>query len=252
MMTLMRQTHAHPLFATMLLAWSVTESIRYPFYALALFDIEVYALNWLRYNTFLVLYPLGASSEAFLALSTVPPLSSLPYIHYFFAALHAICLSLPAPVLKQITHTKAGRHFLYSLARAKAAQKTHGITWSPIQVVRLVLFVIWWPGGFASRAALTRQPSTSSTLTCSSSAASSSPRTSRPSVSARPTRPTRRCVQALCSRRQPRCHPPSAPWHRSNSLLPPPHSTSAYDMKLFIHMSQGTRQAAQHTARSSD
>ncbi|KAL1411248.1 hypothetical protein Q8F55_002199 [Vanrija albida] len=142
---LVPSTHAHPLFTTMLLAWSVTETIRYPFYALALFNIEVYALDWLRYNTFLVLYPLGASSEAFLALSTVPPISTLPYIHYFFSALHAICLSLPAPVLKQFTHSKAGRHFLYALAKAKAAQKTHGVTWSPIQFARLVLFVIWWP-----------------------------------------------------------------------------------------------------------
>lgn len=66
------ETHSHPLFVTMVLAWSVTECIRYSFYACNLLGLEPALLNWLRYNTFYILYPLGAGSEAFLMFSTLP------------------------------------------------------------------------------------------------------------------------------------------------------------------------------------
>ena len=56
----------------MVLSWSITEVIRYVFYALSLLKIEPYPLLWLRYTTFWVLYLTGASSEAFLILSSVP------------------------------------------------------------------------------------------------------------------------------------------------------------------------------------
>ncbi|KAI6002739.1 PTPLA-domain-containing protein [Pisolithus albus] len=56
-------THINPFYTTMLLAWSLTEVIRaqVPFW-----------LTWLRYTTFYFLYPLGAGSEALVALSTIP------------------------------------------------------------------------------------------------------------------------------------------------------------------------------------
>lgn len=38
----------HPLYTTMVYAWSVAEVIRYSFYALALVGIQPKALNWLR------------------------------------------------------------------------------------------------------------------------------------------------------------------------------------------------------------
>lgn len=57
----------------MILAWSVTEVIRYAFYALSLARGTVPGiLVYLRYTTFYVLYPLGASSEALLILSSLP------------------------------------------------------------------------------------------------------------------------------------------------------------------------------------
>jgi very-long-chain (3R)-3-hydroxyacyl-CoA dehydratase len=56
----------------MVLAWSSTEVIRYLFYAFSLSGIESSALQWLRYTTFFVLYPVGAASEAFLMYASLP------------------------------------------------------------------------------------------------------------------------------------------------------------------------------------
>ena len=51
-------------YPAMLFAWAVTEVCRYPYYIAALNRSPVPLLQWLRYNTFFVLYPLGAGSEA--------------------------------------------------------------------------------------------------------------------------------------------------------------------------------------------
>jgi len=65
-------THSSPIYTTMVLAWSLTEVPRYSYYALGLLGIRPPAwLTWLRYSTFYLLYPLGAGSEALLALSTI-------------------------------------------------------------------------------------------------------------------------------------------------------------------------------------
>jgi very-long-chain (3R)-3-hydroxyacyl-CoA dehydratase len=56
----------------MVFAWSFTEVIRYTFYALNLVGLNPRFLLWLRYTTFYVLYPLGASSEAFITFATLP------------------------------------------------------------------------------------------------------------------------------------------------------------------------------------
>ena len=37
--------------------------IRYPFYGLRAFNYELYAITWLRYNAWIVLYPLGFICE---------------------------------------------------------------------------------------------------------------------------------------------------------------------------------------------
>lgn len=63
---------ASPWYASMVFAWSLTECIRYPFYANALMGSESNSLQWARYTFFYVLYPLGATSEAMLMFSTLP------------------------------------------------------------------------------------------------------------------------------------------------------------------------------------
>ena len=57
-------TQSSAFYTSMLLAWSVTEVIRYAYFAISLQTGRVPEwLTWLRYNTFYVLYPLGITSE---------------------------------------------------------------------------------------------------------------------------------------------------------------------------------------------
>lgn len=51
-------------YSSMLVAWSVTEVYRYSYYMTNIMGRTPRFLKWLRYNTFFVLYPLGAGSEA--------------------------------------------------------------------------------------------------------------------------------------------------------------------------------------------
>lgn len=128
----------------MLLAWSVTEVIRYPFYFLSLLNIDVYALNWLRYTLFLVLYPLGAGSEAFLSFSTLPPLRTLPYVPKVAGHVHSMLYNLPSGFVRNLMKVPAGRTIIWQVARAKAAKAVGG-AWNGMQVARLLLFFVWWP-----------------------------------------------------------------------------------------------------------
>lgn len=66
-------TQHNPAYTTMLVAWSVTEVIRYSYFVFNLSGVGVPALwTWLRYNTFLVLYPMGIASECWLVYSAIP------------------------------------------------------------------------------------------------------------------------------------------------------------------------------------
>lgn len=65
-----------PAYSTMLLAWSFTEVVRYSYFVFNLSGVGVPRLwTWLRYNTFLVLYPLGVASECWLVYSAIPAAS---------------------------------------------------------------------------------------------------------------------------------------------------------------------------------
>ncbi|KAF7782501.1 hypothetical protein Agabi119p4_1877 [Agaricus bisporus var. burnettii] len=87
------KTRSYPAYATMVLAWSSAEVIRYSFYTFTLSGFNVYALLWLRYTMFYVLYPLGVASESsliFLSLPHSPELGwlrgSWNFIDYFRAS----------------------------------------------------------------------------------------------------------------------------------------------------------------------
>lgn len=69
---------ASPAYSSMLVAWSVTEVIRYSYFAmnLALGKVPGF-MTWLRYNTFFVLYPMGISSECWLIWKAVGPAQTL-------------------------------------------------------------------------------------------------------------------------------------------------------------------------------
>lgn len=67
------QTRTNPFYTSMILCWSLTEAIRYSFYAFSLLPSVATPkfLVYLRYTTFFVLYPLGAGSEAALIWASV-------------------------------------------------------------------------------------------------------------------------------------------------------------------------------------
>ena len=93
------QTTAHSAaFSTMLLAWSFTEVVRYSYFVFTLSGVGVPRLwTWLRYvdllcsaldiggvltqrdryNTFMVHYPLGISSECWLVYQAIAPASQI-------------------------------------------------------------------------------------------------------------------------------------------------------------------------------
>ncbi|KAK9475173.1 tyrosine phosphatase-like protein [Dipodascopsis tothii] len=61
-----------PAYTSMILAWSVTEIVRYAYYAFNLRGSVPRTLTWLRYNTFYVLYPIGVASEMLVMIAALP------------------------------------------------------------------------------------------------------------------------------------------------------------------------------------
>lgn len=57
----------------MILAWSITEVIRYNYFVLNLRGYVPSFMTWLRYNTFYVLYPVGILSEMSMVLKAIGP-----------------------------------------------------------------------------------------------------------------------------------------------------------------------------------
>ncbi|KAH8176168.1 protein tyrosine phosphatase-like protein, PTPLA domain-containing protein [Sarocladium implicatum] len=102
------QVALHPAYTSMLLAWSITEVIRYAYFTVTVIGFNIPELTWLRYSTFFVLYPPGILSEAFLAYTAaVGPAKYLhEYYPYFLWA--ALVVYVPfSPVM--YTHMMAQR-----------------------------------------------------------------------------------------------------------------------------------------------
>ncbi|VBB30475.1 unnamed protein product [Acanthocheilonema viteae] len=60
----------------LLIAWSVTEVVRYSYYGLALINSVSDLHTWLRYSLFIVLYPLGVTGELLVILAALPEVSA--------------------------------------------------------------------------------------------------------------------------------------------------------------------------------
>jgi very-long-chain (3R)-3-hydroxyacyl-CoA dehydratase len=60
-------------YGSMLVAWSVTEVVRYGFFGLGLAGLLPKWLEWARYNLFYILYPLGIGSECGLMVRALGP-----------------------------------------------------------------------------------------------------------------------------------------------------------------------------------
>lgn len=57
------QIQDSPGVTAFILAWSITEVIRYAFYAFSLLGSLPYFLQWCRYTLFFILYPIGVTGE---------------------------------------------------------------------------------------------------------------------------------------------------------------------------------------------
>ncbi|KAI9480483.1 MAG: tyrosine phosphatase-like protein [Benjaminiella poitrasii] len=96
------EIHAHPSFATMVLAWSVAELVRYMYYIFLLSNggtVVPGIVAWLRYNAFLVLYPVGVASELVMVYQALPYANALSPL-YFYALIAVALVYIPGfPVL---------------------------------------------------------------------------------------------------------------------------------------------------------
>lgn len=86
------QLNVSAFYSSMLIAWSLSEIIRYSYFALKQVDAVPSWLHWLRYSAFLVLYPVGISSEVAMTLQALwGPAADL--VTWYPYALTAVLLS---------------------------------------------------------------------------------------------------------------------------------------------------------------
>ncbi|KAH9903648.1 protein tyrosine phosphatase-like protein [Xylariomycetidae sp. FL2044] len=116
-----------PWYTSMLVAWSVTEVIRYSYFALTLLSGRPpRTLHWLRYHAFFVLYPLGISSEAallWLAARPGGPAERKVGIGYSWALWAYVVLVYPPSAYILYTHMMAQRRKVMRASRAESAAK---------------------------------------------------------------------------------------------------------------------------------
>eukprot|EP00182_Erythrolobus_australicus_P000384 CAMPEP_0185831440 /NCGR_PEP_ID=MMETSP1353-20130828/1489_1 /TAXON_ID=1077150 /ORGANISM="Erythrolobus australicus, Strain CCMP3124" /LENGTH=198 /DNA_ID=CAMNT_0028529497 /DNA_START=184 /DNA_END=780 /DNA_ORIENTATION=+ len=66
------EARASPVFSSMIVAWCLAEIPRYLWYGISLVSKPPFALTWIRYSGFLLLYPVGAGSEIVITAISLP------------------------------------------------------------------------------------------------------------------------------------------------------------------------------------
>ncbi|KAI0168443.1 tyrosine phosphatase-like protein [Pestalotiopsis sp. NC0098] len=115
---------ASPIYSSMLFAWSLTEVIRYSYLALKLAGSEPYAFLWVRYSSYLVLYPVGILSEMgmmYLALGPAGHKFGPPYQAFLLACLGLIW---PAGAYILIGHMNKQRRKVLRAAKEQNVKVT--------------------------------------------------------------------------------------------------------------------------------
>lgn len=113
-----------PVFASMVTAWSVTEVLRYAYYAIHLQAPAALpdALLWARYTLFYVLYPLGAGSECWLIYRSLG--SAAQQVHPAYRVLLQGVLLLYVPGFYALyTYMIAQRKKMYKRQGKKVAKQ---------------------------------------------------------------------------------------------------------------------------------
>ncbi|KAE9972166.1 hypothetical protein BLS_004168 [Venturia inaequalis] len=106
-------------YSTMLVAWSTTEVIRYSYFVCLLTGSVPGFMQFLRYNTFFILYPLGISSEMWLVYKSAGPAAErderLPYVLYGI-----LCLYVPGAYILYSHMMSQRRKVLRAAGKQKA------------------------------------------------------------------------------------------------------------------------------------
>ncbi|PQE14682.1 hypothetical protein CJF31_00007661 [Rutstroemia sp. NJR-2017a BVV2] len=106
-------------YSSMLVAWSVTEVIRYSYFVVTLSGFKPAIVTWFRYNTFFVLYPLGISSECYLIYKAIEPARNVNPV-YAWALQLILLIYIPGSYVL-FTHMMAQRR---KVLRAQRAPKS--------------------------------------------------------------------------------------------------------------------------------
>ncbi|KAG0648976.1 3-hydroxyacyl-deHydratase [Hyphodiscus hymeniophilus] len=107
-------------YSSMLVAWSVTEVIRYSYFVLSLSGYQPRAVTWLRYNAFYMLYPLGISSECWLIFKAIEPARRLRQEYAWFLQL-ILLVYIPGSYIL-FTHMMAQRRKVMKGRQANKAE----------------------------------------------------------------------------------------------------------------------------------
>lgn len=105
-------------YSSMLIAWSVTEVIRYSFFVITLSGYSPGFISWLRYNAFFVLYPVGISSECYLIYQAIQPAKQIRQ-EYAWVLQLILFIYIPGSYIL-FTHMMAQRR---KIMRGKQAQR---------------------------------------------------------------------------------------------------------------------------------
>ncbi|KAJ3339370.1 hypothetical protein HDU91_001032, partial [Kappamyces sp. JEL0680] len=85
-----KEVYSSPFFTSMVIAWCITEIVRYSYYGLGLLlGTAPYVSVWMRYSFFFVLYPIGAFSE-FMLVQHARPLEPRLWVTVIMTAISAI------------------------------------------------------------------------------------------------------------------------------------------------------------------
>ena len=77
--------HEKPVVFYIFMTYSAIEVVRYPYYMLSTYNIELGLLTWIRYTLWIPLYPLGFLCEGVIILRSIP----------YFEETQRFCLMLP-------------------------------------------------------------------------------------------------------------------------------------------------------------
>lgn len=105
----------HPVVFVLFLVWSLIEIVRYPFYLLSIIGLEWNALTWLRYTSWIPLYPIGFTCEATVIWLSIPYFEAsgdysyelpnmLNFSFYPPTILRLLLLIVPLIAVNQIKH----------------------------------------------------------------------------------------------------------------------------------------------------